>query len=165
MDEEFNKYAIRQFDEVDTLLFGRKTYELMAGFWPTEWARKADPIVAGKMNSFPKIVFSKTLGKNLPAGRQAYWKNIRLIKKNIAQEIRKLKQRPGKNLAIFGSSNLGVSLIQMGLLDELRIMVNPVVIGGGTRLFDGLKTKLNLKLIKTKIFKSGNVLLYYLPIK
>lgn len=154
VDAEFNEFAIDQANEVDALLFGRKTYQMMASYWPTESARTDDPIVAGLMNSLPKIVFSKTLDK-------VEWNNSRLVRDHIAEEITELKSQPGKDLAIFGSSNLCVSLIQIGLIDEFRIMVNPVVLGRGNTLFYGLKDKLNLKLEKTRTFRNGNVLLYY----
>lgn len=154
VDAEFNEFAIQQLDEIDALLFGRATYQIMASYWPTENARTDDPIVAGKMNAMAKIVFSKTLEK-------AEWNNTRLIKKDVPEEVLKLKQLPGKDIAIFGSSDLTVSLIPHGLIDEFRIMVNPVVLGSGKPLFQGISDKLDLKLLKTKTFKSGNVLLYY----
>jgi dihydrofolate reductase len=154
VDEEFNEFAIEQLNTVGTLLFGRVTYELMASYWPTPAATTDDPNVAGKMNSLPKIVFSRTLDK-------VEWNNTRLVKNNFVEEISKLKQQPGKDLIIFGSSDLAVSFIPHGLIDEFRIMINPVILGGGKTLFKGLLHKLDLKLIKTKIFKSGNVLLYY----
>ncbi|MBV9230184.1 MAG: dihydrofolate reductase [Chloroflexi bacterium] len=157
VDEEFNEFAIDQLNEVDTLLFGRVTYEGMASYWPTQLAKEDDPVVADKMNTVPKLVFSKTLDK-------AEWNNSRLVKEHIAEEVSKLKQQQGRDLAIFGSSNLAVSLLQMGLVDELRIMVNPVVLGNGNSLFKGMHDKLNLKLLKTKTFHSGNVLLYYQPV-
>jgi dihydrofolate reductase len=156
VDEEFNEFAIQQLDDVDTLLFGRVTYEGMASYWPTQFAKENDPVVADKMNTVPKIVFSRTLDK-------AEWTNSRLVKEHIAEEVSKLKQQQGRDLAIFGSSDLAVSLLQMGLIDELRIMVNPVVLGNGKRLFAGIDEKLNLKLLKTQTFRSGNVLLYYQP--
>jgi dihydrofolate reductase len=156
VDEEFNEFAISEINTRDLLLFGRVTYELMASYWPTPDALKNDPIVANAMNSIPKIVFSKTLKK-------AEWNNTRLVKENVVQEISKLKQQPGKEIAIFGSSDLAVSLIPHALIDEVRVMVNPVVLGKGKPLFKGIREKLNLKLLKTKVFKSGNVLLYYQP--
>ncbi len=134
VDEEFNEFAIHQLNELDTLLFGRVTYEGMASYWPTQFAKENDPIVADKMNTLPKIVFSKTLGK-------AEWNNSRLVKEHIAEEVSKLKQQQGRDLAIFGSSD-----------------------GSGKPLFNGIHEKLNLKLLKTKTFRSGNVLLYYQPI-
>lgn len=157
VDEEFNDFAINQLDELNMILFGRVTYEGMASFWPTPFALENDPIVAEKMNTTPKIVVSRTLAK-------ADWQNTRLVKENVAEEIAQLKQQPGKDIAIFGSSDLAVSLLQMGLLDELRIMVNPVVLGSGKSLFKGLHEQVKLKLLKTHQFKSGNVLLYYEPV-
>lgn len=156
VDEEFNDFAIQQTGEFGALLFGRVTYELMASYWPTEAAKRDDPIVAGLMNGLPKIVFSKTL-------KRAGWENTRLVKDNFVEVISKLKQEAGKNIAIFGSSDLTVTLMEQGLVDEYRIMVNPIVLGNGKSLFKGIKNKINLKLIKTKAFKSGNVLLYYEP--
>ncbi len=156
VDEEFNEFAIEQLNTIDTLLFGRVTYQLMASYWPTEAAIRDDPVVAEKMNNLPKIVFSRTLST-------VEWQNTRLVKENVAQEIAKLKQQPGKDIAIFGSSDLTVALTQMGLVDEYRIMVNPVVLGSGKTLFKGIKDKLNLKLEKARTFRSGNVLLYYEP--
>ena len=156
VDEEFNKFAIEQLNSVDTLLFGKITYELMASYWPTSEAVANDPVVASKMNSLPKIVFSKTLAT-------IKWQNTRLIKDNFMGEVSRLKQQPGKDMIIFGSSDLAVTFIEYGLIDEFRIMVNPVALGGGKSLFKGLQNKLEFKLLKTKTFNSGNVLLYYEP--
>lgn len=158
VDDEFNEFAIKQTGEFGMLLFGRVTYELMASYWPTEAAKRDDPIVAGLMNSLPKIVFSKTLEKT-------DWENTRLVKNNYIEEISKLKQQSGKDIAIFGSSDLTVTLMEHGLVDEYRIMINPIVLGNGKPLFKGVKHKINLKLMNTKTFKSGNVLLYYEPAK
>ncbi len=156
VDGEFNEFAIEQTSAVDMLLFGRVTYQLMASYWPTPSAIADDPIVANLMNRLPKIVFSRTLEK-------AEWNNTRLVKVHIAEEISKLKQQPGKDLALFGSANLLCTLMQMDLIDEHRIMVNPVILGNGNPLFQGAKDKLKLKLIKTRAFRSGNVLLCYQP--
>ncbi|NWJ46064.1 MAG: dihydrofolate reductase [Chloroflexi bacterium] len=153
-DDEFNDYAIEQLNAVDLLLFGRKTYELMVSYWPTPIAIDDDPIVAAKMNSLPKIVFSKTLEK-------VDWHNTRLVKDNISTEIQRLKQQPGSDLTIMGSSDLSAYFINQGLLDEFRLMVNPVVLGRGKALFNGIKEELKLKLMKSRTFSSGNVLNYY----
>jgi dihydrofolate reductase len=156
VDEEFNEFAIDQLDSVDILLFGRVTYELMASYWPTELALKDDPIVAEKMNSKSKLVFSKTLDK-------ADWNNTHLVRENIRDEILKLKSQPGKDLIILGSSDLSASLAQAGLIDEYRLMVSPVILGSGKNILHGLPSQLALKLLKTRIFRNGNVLLYYQP--
>lgn len=161
VDREFNDFAIKQLKETDTLLFGRRTYQLMERFWPSEAGRRDDPDVAEAMNNMPKIVFSIKLKE---VRETKYWKNIRLIKNNIKEELLKLKKMKGKNMVVLASSNLCVSLLNMGLLDEIRLMVNPVVIGRGTTLFAGLNKKIKTKLIKTRIFGNGNVLFYYHPL-
>ena len=158
VDDEFNEFAIEQLNEIGTLLFGRVTYQGMESYWPTEMAINDDPIVAELMNSLPKIVFSKTLDK-------AEWNNSRLVKENVADEVLKLKAQPGKDIAIFGSSDLAVTLAESGLIDEYRIIVNPVFLGHGTPLLKGIQDKINLKLLEAKAFKSGNVMLYYAPVK
>lgn len=152
VDAEFNEFAIKQLKSIDTIIFGRRTYEMMASYWPTESAKNDDPIVANLMNKTPKIVISKTLEK-------ADWENTELIK-----DLTNLENHHSKNLAVFGSSDLCVSLLEAGLLSELRIMVNPIVLGEGKRLFEGQKEKFNLKLLETRMFHSGNVLLSYQPI-
>ncbi|MGA9396692.1 MAG: dihydrofolate reductase family protein [Anaerolineaceae bacterium] len=157
VDDEFNEVAIRQLTEADTLLFGRVTYELMAGFWPTKEAIETDPIVAGLMNSKSKIVFSKSLIK-------ADWQNTRLVKTDFITELNRLKKKPGEGLFMLGGSDLAVSCLQAGLLDEIRIMLNPIVLGAGKPLFKGIQNRLNLKLLKTRVFKNGNVLLSYRPV-
>lgn len=153
VDDEFNDFATQQLGEIGTLLFGRKTYELMAGYWPTELTRD-DPVVARLMNDAPKVVFSHTM--NRPE-----WSNTTLVNDNAARAVRNLKDQPGKDIAIFGSNNLCVSLMQDGLVDEFRIMVSPVVIGAGTPLFKGIKDTVKLKLASDRKFKNGNVLLTY----
>ena len=156
VDAEFNEFAVHQLDEVDTIVFGRVTYSLMAQWWPTDAAKEADPVVASRMNGLPKIVVSRTLD-------EAEWANTRLIKDGVGDELAKLKQLPGKDMVIMGSSKLTVSLLEMGLVDELRIMVNPVVLGDGKSLFRTAKGRISLKLLKTRPFDSGNVLLVYQP--
>jgi dihydrofolate reductase len=156
VDEEFNGFAVQQLDEVDTLLFGRVTYEGMAAYWPTPAGEEDDPRVAARMNGLAKIVISQTLDK-------AEWANTRLIKDDVADELTKLKQESGKDIAILGSSDLTVSLLEMGLVDEVRIMVNPVVLGAGKSVFRTAPERISLKLLKSRPFDSGNVLLYYQP--
>lgn len=163
VDEEFFEYARNLLSEVDTILFGRVTYEHMAGYWPTKSAKENDPVIADKMNNLPKIVFSKTLSKIDPI--VIGWNNSSLIIENVAEEINKLKQQPGKDMVIFGSGNLVSSLTQQGLIDEYRIILNPVILGNGNPLFKGLHEKLNLVLLKTKTFNNGVVILYYEPKK
>jgi dihydrofolate reductase len=156
VDDEFNEFAIQQTGSAAGLIFGRKTYELMVSYWPTPQAETDDPQVTEIMNSIPKYVFSRTL-------EEAGWKNTRLIKEDAPAEIQKLKAEPGGDLFIFGSANLSASLLQKGLIDEIRVIVNPVVLGDGRTLFEDLPGKLELELLNSRAFRSGNVLLYYRP--
>ncbi|WP_326828846.1 dihydrofolate reductase family protein [Streptosporangium sp. NBC_01810] len=156
VDEEFGEFAARQLDESGTLVFGRVTYRLMAGFWPTPEGEKADPAVAARMNGTDKIVVSRTQDR-------VEWAGTRLIKQDLVEEFTRLKREPGKDIAILGSSDLTVSLLRLGLVDELRIMVNPVVLGEGTPLFGTVMGRIDLKLLKTRTFNSGNVLHHYRP--
>jgi dihydrofolate reductase len=139
------------------LVFGRITYELMASYWPTPHAMENDPIVAERMNSLPKLVFSRTLDK-------ASWSNTRLVKEGVAAEIRKLKEEPGKDMAIMGSGSIVSQLANEGLIDEYQIVAIPIVLGGGRTMFEGVKKRLKLKLTRTRSFGNGNVVLCYAPI-
>jgi len=154
VDDEFNDFAIEQLNEAGGLIFGRLTYELMVGYWPTSVAIETDPIIAEKMNSIPKFVFSRTLNKT-------EWNNTRLVKGNIRDEILKLNQQPGGDLFIFGSANLAATLIQENLIDEYRLIVNPVVLGRGIPLFKDIQGPFQLDFQNVKPFRNGNVLLYY----
>jgi len=156
VDEEFQELANAASNSGNTLLFGRVTYELMASFWPTPEAIRTDPIVAAGMNKSEKIVFSRTLQK-------ADWNNTRLVKDDMLAEVRSLKQQSGKDLTILGSGSIVSQLAQEGLIDEYQVLLNPVVIGKGKTMFDGMREKLTLKLVKTRIFKNGNILLSYEP--
>ena len=158
VDDEFNQYAADLLDNVDTLLFGRVTYQLMADYWPSAAALRDDPVIAEKMNRINKIVISRTLGS-------VKWNNSRLIKADIEDEIRKLKKKSGHDIVIFGSSNLAVALMKIDLVDEFRIFVNPIILGKGKPVFEGITGRYKLKLLSTKTFKSGNVMLSYQPNK
>ncbi len=155
-DAEWNEFVAGNANAGGELLFGRITYELMASYWPTPLAIKNDPVVAGQMNKLPKVVFSRTLSK-------ASWNNTKLVKSGMAAEIRKMKKEPGSDMAILGSGSIASQLAQEGLIDEYQIVVNPVVLGKGRTMFEGIKEKLNLKLIRTRTFGNGNVQLCYEP--
>lgn len=157
VDNEFNDYAVELLNQVDTLVFGKKTYETMADYWPTAQALENDPIVAEKMNALKKIIASTTLHK-------VTWNNSVLVKEDIVNKLREEKNKTGKHLAVFGSSNLMLTLMENELVDEYRIMVNPVVLGKGHSLFNGSDKKGGLKLSQTYYFESGNIMLIYLPI-
>ena len=135
------------------LLFGRVTYEMMSNFWPSPMAYETFPKVAEGMNNSEKIVFSNTLEK-------ADWKNTRLIKDNIIDEIKKLKQQ-GKDMTILGSGSIVSLFAQHGLLDEYIVMIDPIAITDGTPIFKGIDHQINLKLKSNRTFKSGAVVLGY----
>jgi dihydrofolate reductase len=158
VDKDFISYAIDLLNSVDTILFGRVTYQMMAGYWPTPAAIEECPIIAERMNFLPKIVFSPTLEK-------AEWQNSRLVKGNVGEEITILKHQAGKDMVIFGSSDLAAAFTKLGLIDEYRIIVNPVVLGCGNTLLKGLNERLKLKLVEVRSFSSGTVLLRYQPDK
>jgi dihydrofolate reductase len=155
-DAEWSAFVADNAKGGGLLLFGRITYELMTSYWPTPYAMKNDPIVAERMNNLPKVVFSRTLDK--PS-----WNNTKLVKDGMAAEIRKMKKEPGKDMAVLGSGSVVSQLAQEDLIDEYQIVVNPVVLGKGRTMFDGIKEKLTLKLTKTRTFGNGNVLLCYEP--
>ena len=154
---EEGEFAAKNASAGNTLLFGRATYEMMAGFWPTQNAIDNMPGVAAGMNSSEKIVFSKTLKK-------ADWNNTTLIKDNIVEEIKKRKQSGGKDMTILGSGSIVTLFADHGLIDEYQLMIDPVAIAAGTPIFNGLKHSLDLKLISTRTFSSGVILLIYHPV-
>ncbi len=156
-DAEWNAFVAENARSGGELLFGRITYELMKSYWPTPAAAKAVPVVAERMNNLPKIVFSKTLDK-------APWNNTKLVRGDLAAEIRKMKNEPGEQMVIMGSGTIVSQLTAEGLIDEYQIVVNPIVLGEGRTMFEGIKRKLNLKRTKTRSFGNGNVLLCYEPI-
>ena len=155
-DAEWNAFVANNAKGGGVLLFGRITYELMASFWPKPFAIEKFPIVAERMNSLPKVVFSRTLDT-------ASWNNTKLVKSGLAAEIRKMKKESEEDMAIMGSGSIVSQLAQEGLIDEFQIVVNPIVLGRGRTMFDGVKEKLTLKQTKTRTFGNGNVLLCYEP--
>lgn len=138
----------------DAFLYGRLTYNDMAGFWPTQTQNEYG--IADKINSAPKYVVSSTLAT-------VEWNNSTLIKSNAVEEIAKLKAQPGGNLGITGSVSLIQALMQANLVDEYRLMVHPIVVGSGKRLFNDGMNKTELKLVETKTFSSGVIFLVYQP--
>ncbi len=158
VDDEFQELAIAASASGNMLLFGRITYELMSAYWPTAEALKNDPVVAAGMNSSEKIVFSRTLDR-------AGWNNTRLVKEDMVGEVRRLKRDGGKDLTVLGSGSIVSQLAQEGLIDEFNILINPVALGRGKTMFEGLREKLALKLTGTRTFRNGNVLLKYVPVR
>jgi dihydrofolate reductase len=153
---EEQQYSIEGLRSESMLLFGRVTYQMMVSYWTTPMAQKDSPIVAEGMNKAEKIVFSRTL-------KTADWNNTRVMNGNIVEEIKKLKQTPGKDMTILGSGSIVTLFAEYNLIDEYMIMIDPVAIGEGVSIFKGIKHPLNLKLTSTKTFKSGVVLLCYEP--
>jgi dihydrofolate reductase len=155
VNDEFFEQANHLLDSVDTFLFGRVTYEGMLQYWTSPAGMADDPVIANKMNTTPKIVFSRTLDK-VGWGQ---WDNARLIKDNIPEELSKLKQQPGRDMVIFGSGKIVALLTQLRLIDEYRIFVAPVVIGGGISQFAGVTA--SLRLLEARTYNTGVVLLRY----
>ncbi len=148
------KYKLDEIFASGALLLGRVTYQGFAAAWPGMIGQSefADP-----MNGLPKYVVSTTLN-------EATWNNSTLIKDNVAGEVSRLKQQDGKDILVYGSGQLVRFLMQHGLVDEYRLMVFPIVLGGGKRLFEDGTDFSVLKLIETKTFSSGVVLLLYQPV-
>jgi dihydrofolate reductase len=169
-DDEQAKAAATDMPAADTVLFGRRTYELFEGFWRTalqESATAPDPHRPGQrseahraiavwMNVATKLVFSRTLN-------EVTWNNARLVRELDVDEITALKQRPGKNIMIFGSGSIVSQLTQRGLIDEYQFVVCPVFLGDGRRLLEGTSKRVKLELLETRQYPSGDFSLRYAP--
>ncbi len=155
-DAEMDDYMLKFFEDTDSMLFGRKTYQLMQAFWPTEQALNESQGIREKMNGLPKIVFSKTL-------HEATWATTSLLKEVDVNEIQAMKVDAGKDMVIFGGAELVQSFQEKNLIDEYRIIVNPVILGSGKSLFAKGRDTANLELLHTQTFACGNVLLCYAP--
>ena len=159
-DEELHQHYNELLKSADTILYGRITYQLME-YWPTvvknPTGNKAMDEFAVTMDNISKIVFSRTL-------KNVNWKNARVAKQGIKEEVLELKQREGKDILV-GSPSLIVSCMNLDLVDELQLCVHPVILGKGLSLFENIHKRTVLKLIKTKTFGSGSVILYYGPKK
>ena len=160
-DDEIHQHYNELLSNAGTLIYGRITYQLMESYWPTvvknPTGNKPTDEFAVLIDNISKIVFSRTL-KNVD------WKNTKLKKEVIKEDILELKQQEGKNILV-GSPSLIVTLMQLDLIDEYQLCVQPIILGNGLPLFKNLKDRVNLKLLKTKIFGSGSITLYYEPTK
>ena len=156
-DDEWDAFVAGNAKSGGELVFGRITYDLMSSYWPTSMAMQNDPVVAERMNNLPKVVFSRTLD-------QATWNNTKLIKDDLAGEVRKMKNETGVDMVIMGSGSIIAQLTQERLIDEYQLVVIPVVLGQGRTMFDGIEEKLSLKLTRSRTFNNGNVLLSYAPV-
>jgi dihydrofolate reductase len=160
-DDELHQHYNELLSTADTILWGRTTYQLMESYWPTivknPAGNKPEDEFAVLIDNISKIVYSRTL-------KNVVWKNTKLKKEVIKEEILALKQQPGKNI-LAGSPSVIVALTQLDLIDEYQLCVQPIILGRGLTLFKNVKGRMNLKLLKTKSFGSGAVTLYYEPAK
>lgn len=156
--EEEAKYSEEALAYDSILLFGRKTYEMMASFWPTPQAKELFPKVSEGMNKAEKIVFSTS-------PFEPEWENTQVISGDIVEKIREIKKSPGKDMTILGSGTIINLFTDHGLIDEYQFMIDPVALPDGTPVFNNIRQKLDLQLTGSKIFKSGVILLNYQPIK
>lgn len=149
--DELERFSLDQLASADLLLFGRVTYEGMANYWPT-----AEGEIADMMNSISKVVFSRTL-------ENAVWSNTTLSSEPAEEVVAGLKQKPGKDILLFGSANLAATLSRQGLIDEYRIGLAPIVLGAGTPLFKPSPEQLKMTLVDVRPLKTGAVILSYQP--
>ena len=160
-DDEIHEHYNELLRSGDTLIYGRITYQLMESYWPTvvknPTGNKPEDEFAVLIDNISKIVFSRTL-KNVE------WKNARVAKKSIKEEILELKQQPGKDIFV-GSPSLIVAVLNLNLVDEFQISVQPIIVGKGLPLLKNINDRINLKLFRTKTFSCGAVTHYYEPIK
>src|ERR1043165_4607343 len=160
-DDELHQHYNELLSTGDTLLYGRTTYQLMESYWPTvvehPTGNKPTDEFAVLIDNISKIVFSRTL-------QHVDWKNSKLKNEIIKEEILELKQQAGKNI-FAGSRSLIVALTNLNLIDEYQLCVHPVILGNGLPLFKNINDRINLKLLKTKAFGAGQIVLYYEPAK
>jgi dihydrofolate reductase len=149
--EELERLSIEQGTAAGAPLFGRVTYDLMAGYWPT-----ASGEIADFMNALPKYVFSRTL-------KTSNWNNTQIFGGDVAATVAKLKRETAKDIYLFGSADLASHLIPHGLIDEFRIAVTPVLLGEGTPLFKQASERRKLKLLDAKALSVGAVIVRYAP--
>jgi dihydrofolate reductase len=155
-DPEWHAFVAGNASGDSALLFGRVTYEQMAGFWPTAQAAQMMPEVAAAMNAMPKYVVSRTM-------RSAGWQNTTLLAGDLAAEVRALKARPGPDLVILGSGSVVSQLAEARLVDEYQLVVTPMILGRGRSLFETVTSRLTLTLTQSRAFGNGNVVLWYRP--
>ena len=155
-DPEFNEFVAGNARSGGVLVFGRVTYQMMAGYWPSPTAAKNDPVVAERMNALPKVVFSRTL-------TEAPWHNTKLVTGDLLAEVRKLKDGSRDNMVILGSGSLVKQLAEAGLIDELQIVVAPIALGDGKKYLGGIRERLPLRLMTSRAFGNGSVFLRYEP--
>ena len=156
-DAEWSAFTAENAGGGGELVFGRVTYDMMAGWWPSQAAAAAFPVVAKRMNELPKVVFSRTLKK-------AAWNNTRLLKGDLATEVKKLKEEAGPTMVLMGSGQIVSQLSSVRLIDEYQVVVNGIALGAGRTMFAGVQPPLSLKRTKERTFSNGNVFLCYEPV-
>jgi dihydrofolate reductase len=159
--DEIHQHYNELLSNAGTLIYGRITYQLMESYWPAvvknPTGNKPTDEFAVIIDNISKIVFSRTL-KNVD------WKNAKLVKGGIKEEVLELKQQTGKDILV-GSPSLIVTCMKLNLIDEYQLSVQPIILGNGLPLFKNINDRINLKLLKTKTFSSGSITLYYEPTK
>lgn len=157
-NDEMAQVAAEQLSRADTIILGRVTYRAMARYWPLQSRSlvcpREDIAFADMMNTHAKIVFSKTLAR-------PEWHNTKLVKTSIAKEITSLKQKPGKDMIIYGSGKIVAALMRLKMIDEYQLWIHPVILGNGKPLFRELKDNIGIKLLGTTKFSSGVVMMHY----
>jgi len=155
-DAEFDAFVAENAGGGGTLLLGRKTYDMMATWWPTPAAAAAMPEVAAGMNRMPKLVVSRTM-------QRATWSNATVLQGDLVAAARRLKADAGPGITILGSGSVVAQLAAGGLIDEIQMVVVPVVLGRGRTMFEGMATPLGLRLARSRVFPRGKVFLAYHP--
>lgn len=153
--EEETQFSEEMLSLGNILVFGRRTYEMMADFWTTDMAMDLFPRVAEGMNKAEKIVFSTQIPPD------EFWENTRFISGNLAEAVKQLRQHEKKDMTILGSGSVVRQLAGQNLIDEYQIMIDPVLLGNGTSLFEGTGHSFNLELIESRTFSDGVILLKY----
>jgi dihydrofolate reductase len=162
---EMGKDIGKSFEDTGAILLGRVTYDIMSSYWPhaipdgnydydNPAAGSEDPVITERMNNLPKIVFSRTL-------KSPEWNNSRVVSENIAEAVAKLKAEPGKDLMIQGSASIVQTFTNLGMIDEYRLMMHPIVLGSGKPLFANIEDRTSLELVDTKTYKNGVLSLRY----
>ena len=160
VDEEYESYSNELLRSIDAILLGRKTYELFSAYWPGAESHPdttANPVrleSAQLLNRLPKHVITTTL-------KQVDWQNSHIIHEDVINAIARLKAQPGRNIALFGSSQLAAFLSEHQLIDEYRVIINPIILGEGVSLFNTQRIRMYLHLVGMKKFRSGVIALTY----
>jgi dihydrofolate reductase len=155
-DPEFNGFVADNASSGNALVMGRRTYDLMTAYWPTDIARTTDPVLASAMNDLPKIVFSRTM-------REVGWNNTPLVRTDAVEAMGALKRQQGPDMVVLGSGSIVSLLAQAGLVDSFQFVIVPLALGAGRSVFAGMSERLRLAPSRSRTFRNGNVVLTYQP--